>query len=104
MLERSYTIVLLPGEIGIQPREPAREPAVFIAFHRRVVDAPLERLPRGLDEILQRRAAVTHVLQNLQQAPALAIVALRGRGALALEIYVVDQGIEAVGDFRIGKR
>ena len=77
---------------------PAGEPPGLTPGRGRVFHAADEYFPSGAGEIAGGVCAFSggHFFKNLEQAPTLPLIALGGKGSLALEIHVVNQGIEGV--------
>ena len=90
------------GDIGLFPIcidsiNPAGKPLVFRFIQGSMVDSVCQKAMGSLYETIKRFCLIVpiiHILQNLEQAPALAIVPFKGIYPKSLEIGVINQGIE----------
>src|ERR1041385_4335573 len=96
---RTRREITLTSGISVHAFEPTGEPARFIAFGRRIVNAIPQDGLRRFGKCFHRFASSIvgfHSFKDLQQAPTLPGVTLRGKNTFAFEVHIIDERIATV--------
>ena len=83
-------------DVSVDSIEPAREPARFVSFGRRVTNTRSQNFFRGFSKVFHgfsTTAFLGHSFEDLQQTPTLSRISLGRKNTFSFEVHVINQRV-----------